>query len=529
MNTLFRRITNSLGVLFCGCFPGTLYAGEGRGVDEFINEAVQPVTSLVSSIIFFKVDVFGAQFPLVVIWLVSGAVVFSVYLGFINLRGFRHSIHLLRGDYAHDDHAGEVSHFQALATAVSGTVGIGNIGGVAVAISVGGPGATFWMILAGFLGMSTKFMECTLGTRYRRTNADGSVSGGPMYYLEHGLAERGWPGFGRFMARFYAVGIVIGCMGIGNMFQSNQAFVQFVNVTGGAQTSWLADKGWLFGAAMAAVVAAVIIGGIQSIARVTSKLVPFMTVFYCGSALVILGINYEAFPFAIGAILDGAFSGQGIAGGAIGAMIVGFQRAVFSNEAGIGSAAIAHSAVKTDEPVSQGYVSMLEPFLDTVVICTMSALVIVTTLYYEPGFTSNGIGGIEMTSAAFQRDISWSPYAIALAAILFAFSTMISWSYYGLKGWTYLVGESRGADMGFKAVFCGFVALGSSIQLSAVLDFSDALVFVICVPNILGLYLLAPVVKRELRSYRRRLASSEIPNYRTLELLQRPPAGENAG
>jgi len=514
VKTSAARLAALMGSAFLMFHHPVALAQQAGGVDRFINDAVQPVTSFVSSIIFFKVGLFGAQFPLVVIWLVTGAIVFSGYLGFINFRGFRHSLHLLRGDFSHDDHSGEVSHFQALATAVSGTVGIGNIGGVAVAISVGGPGATFWMILAGLLGMSTKFMECTLGTRYRRTNGDGSVSGGPMYYLERGLAERGWTRFGRFMGGFYALGIVIGCMGIGNMFQSNQAFVQFVNVTGGPETSWLADKGWLFGLLMAGVVAAVIIGGIQSIARVTSRLVPFMTVFYCVCALVILVMNYDAMPFAVGAILDGAFSSEGIAGGAMGAMIVGFQRAVFSNEAGIGSAAIAHSAVKTNEPISQGFVSMLEPFIDTVVICTMSALVIITTLHYDPEFTNGGLGGIEMTSAAFQRDISWSPYAIALAAILFAFSTMISWSYYGLKGWTYLVGEGRVADLGFKAVFCAFVALGSTIQLSAVLDFSDALVFVICVPNILGLYILAPVVKRELQSYRRRLASGEIPNYR---------------
>ncbi|MCZ6831295.1 MAG: amino acid carrier protein [Gammaproteobacteria bacterium] len=493
-------------------FPSA-FADAPKGIDEFVNAAIQPLTVVISSVIFFKVPLFGAQLPLVVVWLVAGAVFFTFYLGFINIRGFKHALHLTRGDYANPEDHGEVSHFQALCTAVSGTVGIGNIGGVAIAISIGGPGAAFWMITAGLLGMSTKFIECTLGTKYRRENPDGSVSGGPMYYLEKGLAERGLPGFGKAMGRFYALGIVVGCMGIGNMFQSNQAYVQFVNVTGGPENSWFADKGWLFGLVLALVVAAVILGGIKSIVRVTEKIVPFMAVFYCTCGLVILSMNYAALPFAFNAIITGAFSPDGVAGGALGVLILGFQRAVFSNEAGIGSASIAHSAVRTNEPVTEGYVSLLEPFIDTIVISSITALVIITTFYYEPNFTQ-GLGGIDMTSHAFERNISWSPYAIALAGILFAFSTMISWSYYGLKGWTYLVGEGRLADLSFKFVFCIFVALGCILQLSAVLEFSDALVFVICVPNILGLYILAPVLKRELESYRARLARGEIVNYR---------------
>ncbi|MEM7082972.1 MAG: alanine/glycine:cation symporter family protein [Pseudomonadota bacterium] len=489
------------------CTSGA-HASGTTGIDDFINRTVQPLTTFVSNVIFFNVSVFGAELPLVVVWLVAGAVFFTLYFGFINILGFRHAVQIVRGDYSDSTHPGEISHFQALATAVSGTVGIGNIGGVAVAISVGGPGAALWLIIAGLLGMSTKFVECALGTLYRRENPDGSVSGGPMYYLEHGLSERGLPKFGRFMAKFYALGIVVGCMGIGNMFQSNQAYVQFVNVTGGPDHSWFGDKGWLFGLAIAAVVALVIIGGIKSIARVTEKVVPFMAIFYVVCATLIIGMNYEAIPFAINAIIKGAFDAEAMAGGALGVMIVGFQRAVFSNEAGIGSAAIAHSAVKTNEPITEGFVGLLEPFIDTVVICTMTSLVIITTLYYEPGFTQ-GLGGIEMTSQAFERNIAWSPYAIALAGILFAFSTMIAWSYYGLKGWTYLVGESRIADVGFKAVFCFFVVVGCSIQLSAVLDFSDALVFVICIPNILGLYLLAPMLKRHLRDYQKRRMMSQ--------------------
>ena len=501
-----RRIVQAL--LLLGC---TSSLANAAGIDEIIDTAVRPVTTAISEIVFFAVPIFGAQMPLVVLWLVMGAVFFTVYFRFVNLRGFGHALRLVRGDYSNPDHQGEVSHFQALATALSGTVGIGNIGGVAVAVSVGGPGATFWMIVAGILGMSTKFVECALGTMYRRENPDGSVSGGPMYYLERGLKEVGIPRVGKFVARFYALGIVVGCLGIGNMFQSNQAYTQFVNVTGGLDGSWFHDKGWLFGLGIALVVAAVIIGGIKSIARVAEKIVPFMAVFYVLCAMLIIGMNHEALPFAIRSIVSGAFDTASVSGGALGVMIIGFQRAVFSNEAGIGSAAVAHSAVRTNEPITEGFVALLEPFIDTVVVCTMTALVIVTTMYYVPSF-AEGLGGIEMTSFAFERNISWSPYAIAIVAMLFAFSTIIAWSYYGLKGWTYLVGESRTADLGFKAVFCLFVVIGCSIQLGAVLDFSDALVFLICVPNILGLYILAPSLKRRLARYQTRLESGEFRN-----------------
>ncbi len=478
-------------------------ANAQQGIDAFINNAVQPLTTFISSVVFYSVPLFGNDIPLVVAWLVFAAVFFTFYFNFLNFRGFGHAISLVRGNHSNPKDPGEVTHFQALATAVSGTVGIGNIGGVAVAISVGGPGATFWTITAGLLAMSTKFIECTLGVLLRRENPDGSVSGGPMYYLEYAFAERGWKKAGAFIGRFYALGIVLGCLGIGNMFQSNQAYMQFINVTGGSDGSWFADKAWLFGLLLGALVGVVIIGGIQSIARVTGKVVPFMALLYCISALTMLGMNYEAIPFAFGAIIDGAFSPEGISGGAVGVMIIGFQRAVFSNEAGIGSASIAHSAVLTREPVTEGYVSLLEPFIDTVVICTLTALVIVTTFYYDPTF-DQGLGGIEMTSAAFARNIAWSPYLIAVAGMLFAFSTMIAWAYYGLKGWTYLVGENLWASNLFKLVFCLFVALGCSIQLDAVLDFSDALVFLICVPNIIGLYMLAPMVRKELRSYNKK-------------------------
>ena len=479
------------------------------GFDETINAATAPIATMIGNIVFFKITLFGAQLPIVVLWLVVGAVFFTIYMNFINLRGFKHAIELVRGDYADPNSRGEVSHFQALATAISGTVGIGNIGGVAVAVTVGGAGATFWLIVAGFLGMSTKFVECTLGVKYRQEFEDGHVSGGPMYYLRKGFSERGMDGFGKFMGTFYAVGIFIGALGIGNMFQSNQAYVQLNNVSGGA----LDGLGWLVGLILAAVVFSVIIGGIKSIARVTEKIVPFMAAFYCLFAIVVILMNANSIPQAVANIFTGAFTGEGVAGGALGAMIIGFQRAVFSNEAGIGSASIAHAAVKTDEPVTEGIVSLLEPFIDTIVICTITALVIGTAQVADPAFAGDAVG-VAMTSAAFEREFSWFPIPLAFAALLFAFSTMISWSYYGLKGWTYLFGEGELGQTIYKLLFCVFVALGCMVQLGPILDISDALVFLICVPNILGLYFLAPIVKREMESYFSRIDSGEIKKFK---------------
>jgi AGCS family alanine or glycine:cation symporter len=493
----FERCMCRVLVIALGC--GLSLPAVASGIDEFINDKFAPVAQMVSTVVFFSVPVFGAELPVVVLWLIVAGVLFTIYFRFLSFRGFGHALKITRGDFDDPKHPGEVSHFQGLATAVSGTVGIGNIGGVAIAISMGGPGATFWLIVAGLLGMSTKFVECTLGIYYRKHNADGSVSGGPMYYLERGLAELGRARLGRGLGVFYAMGIVIGCLGIGNMFQANQAYLQVVTITGGP-TGWLADKGWLFGLALALVVALVILGGIKSIARVTGKVVPFMAVLYCGGALVILMMNYEAIPFAINAIFSGAFSPDSVSGGLIGVMIIGFQRAAFSNEAGIGSAAIAHSAVKTSNAITEGYVAMLEPFIDTVVICTFTALVVVTTLYYDPAIYE-GLDGVAMTSAAFERNISWSPYLIAVAGLLFAFSTMIAWAYYGLKGWTYLLGDTRLTDVTFKLVFCAFIVIGCSVQLDVILDFSDAMVFLICVPKIIGLYMLAPNIRRELKAY----------------------------
>ena len=498
-----NRLLTVLGLMIMMTAPAF------AGIDETINAATAPIATAIGQIVFFKISIFDAKLPLVVLWLVVGAVFFTYYTGFINLKGFGHAISLVKGDYSDPNSRGEVSHFQALATAVSGTVGIGNIGGVAVAVTVGGAGATFWLIVAGFLGMSTKFVECTLGVKYRAENPDGSVSGGPMYYLTKGFEELNMAKFGRFMGVFYAIGIFIGALGIGNMFQSNQAYVQLNNVAGGA----LDGYGWLVGLILAGVVYAVIVGGIKSIARVTEKIVPFMAVFYCVFAIIVILLNIGHLPAAIGNIFSGAFTGEGVAGGTLGALIIGFQRAVFSNEAGIGSASIAHAAVKTDRPITEGFVSLLEPFIDTIVICTITALVIGTSQVADPNF-AGGATGVAMTSEAFERHLSWFPVPLAFAALLFAFSTMISWSYYGLKGWTYLFGEDERGQTFYKMIFCAFVVLGCVVQLGPILDISDALVFLICVPNILGLYFLAPIVKRELNAYMADLNSGKIKKYK---------------
>ncbi len=506
MSTSWKRIARraaAAGAL-CGTLSGEAMAA---GIDETIDRAVRPVADLASGFIFYSIPFMGTKLPLIVLWLIGGGLFFTVYLRFVNLRGFRHALKLVAGHYDDPAHPGEISHFQALCTAVSGTVGIGNIAGVAVAISAGGPGATLWLIVAGLLGMSTKFAECTLGVRYRSMGPDGSVSGGPMYYLEHGLAERGLPNAGKALGSFYAASMVVGCLGIGNMFQSNQATAIFIDVTGAAGSPF-ADRAWVVGLLLAAAVAVVILGGIRSIATTTSRLVPIMAVLYVLSAAAVLALNYRALPASFAAIWNGAFSPEGISGGMLGVLILGFRRAVFSNEAGLGSASIAHATGRTAFPIREGYVALLEPFVDTVVICTMTALVIVSTVY-DPALAGSGVGGIEITARAFASQLSWSPIPLSVAAILFAFSTMLAWSYYGLKALTYLTGESRRVAILFNLTFCAFVVLGSSVQLGALVDLSDALVFVVAIPNILGLYLLAPVLGQDLRAYEARRKSPQ--------------------
>ncbi len=496
------------------------YAQEAMTLDQKVNEVFATVTGPFVSLIFAPIP--GTSFPWIVMWLVIAATVFTLYFGFVQFRYFKHAVSLVKGDYSDPNDAGEVSHFQALATALSGTVGLGNIAGVAVAVGIGGPGATFWMILAGLLGMASKFTECTLGVKYRNEYADGTVSGGPMYYISKGFKELGLPG-GRFLAVLFSVFCILGALGGGNMFQANQAHAQISGIVGDY-------PGWITGIIFAGVVFAVIVGGIKSIASVTEKVVPFMGILYVGAALIILLVNYDKIGWAFGQIFAGAFTGLGVAGGFVGALIQGFKRAAFSNEAGVGSAAIAHSAVKTNEPITEGFVSLLEPLIDTVVICTMTALVITISgqlvmdaetgnfVLNEAGNaiqTVGGTSGVALTSAAFGASISWFPFLLAIAVVLFAFSTMISWSYYGLKSWTYLFGEGKRSELTFKSIFCIFIVIGAAASLGPVIDFSDAAIFAMAVVNIFALYFLIGLVRKELASYSARLASGEIKKFKS--------------
>ncbi len=496
-------------------------AAEKTGLDAFgaaIDSGMKSIFGWFPDLIFTSVPVGESNIVLVAVWLLVAALIFTLYFGFIQFRHFGLAIDIVRGKYTDPNKKtdGEVSHFQALTTALSATVGLGNIAGVGAAVAIGGAGATVWMILIGLLGMASKFVECTLGVKYRSVNADGTVSGGPMHYLEKGFAEKGMGGFGKFLAFCFAVMCILGSLGGGNMFQGNQSFSIAQTAFGIPQ-----DYSLFFGIAMAVFVGAIILGGMKRIGNATSKIVPFMAAMYVGMSLIVIGSNIEQVPAAFAHIFNSAFTGEGVVGGMIGALIAGLQRAVFSNEAGIGSAAIAHSAVQTDEPATEGLVALLEPFIDTVIICTMTALVItisgVNTLDNMKAVAEKGEGalsGIDLTGAAFAQTSEIFVPMLAIAAILFALSTMISWCYYGVKACTYLFGESKAVETGYKIVFCVFIVIGTIIHFDFVLGFSDAAIFAMCIFNIIGLYFLMPVVKKEVNSFIARVKSGEIKKYK---------------
>ncbi len=535
-NKVSRYLLSALAVFI---FPVLVFAQE-KGLDEQINDAFKPIADWWGWLIFYPLP-FDAPYnlPIVLILLIFGATFFTVVFGFVNIRRFPLSIQVVRGkfddiemaaDPGHTDphiekaavnivegdivdtikdesHHGEVSHFQALATAVSGTVGLGNIAGVAVAIGIGGPGATFWMIVCGLLGMSSKFVECTLGVKYRDIGPDGTVYGGPMYYLSRGLKDVGFGGIGKVLGVLFAIFCIGGSFGGGNAFQANQATAQIttiLGIEGGAVKT-------IIGIIMAILVAVVIIGGIKRIARVTEKLVPLMAVIYIIASLIIILAHFTEIPTAIGQIFSGAFTPSAAVGGIVGVIIQGFRRAAFSNEAGAGSAAIAHSAVRTKYPASEGLVALLEPFIDTVVICSMTAIVIV--LFNMDGYFAYGgvggnvmigeevVNGVDLTARAYNDVLPGFNFVLTIAIVLFAFSTMISWSYYGLQSWKYLFGRSMAADLTFKLLFCLFVVIGAAASLQSVIDFSDAMIFAMVFPNMVGLFFLFPKVRDELNRY----------------------------
>ncbi len=442
------------------------------------------------------------KIPLIVIWLFAGAIFFTLKMRFINFRGIGLSIKLIRGKLDSDKKSpGEVSRFQAFTTALSATVGLGNIAGVAIAIAIGGPGATFWMIVVGLLGMASKFTECTLGVKYRLVDENGTISGGPMYYLKLGLAKRGMKKLGVALSVLFALMVIGGSVGGGNMIQVNQAFAQLALLVPA-----IADYGFYFGILFAILVGVVVIGGIKSIGNVTEKIVPFMALLYIIAALIIIAINISKVGEVFHLIIDGAFSPDAAKGGIIGVMILGIQRGAFSNEAGIGSAAIAHSAARTNEPASEGLVALVEPFVDTVVICTMTALVIIFS-----GLHSNpqGLTGAPLTSAAFATVLPWFPYILLVAILLFAFSTMISWSYYGLQGFNYLFARffknSKHSSYVYYSIFLVCIVIGASSQLNAVMDFSDMMILTMAFPNILGLVIMSDEVRSDLKEYLKKI------------------------
>jgi alanine or glycine:cation symporter, AGCS family len=483
-----------------------------RTFETTVDRWAGQLVGVLAAVLFFDVAFWtdAATVPLAVLWLILGAVYFTVYMRFINIRGFKHAILVTTGRYDDPAAAGEVSHFQALAAALSATVGLGNIAGVAIAVAVGGPGATFWMIVAGLLGMSSKFAECTLGQRYRQVRPDGRVMGGAMFYLSNGLAELGMKPLGRVLAVLFAVLCIGGSFGGGCAFQVNQSLNALQQTI-----PQLQNNGWIYGLVMAAMVGMVILGGIRRIARTAEKIVPLMCGLYVLACLFILLKNAGQIPAAVTEIIDGAFTMQAGIGGFIGVLVQGFRRAAFSNEAGVGSAAIAHSAAKTKYPVREGIVSLLEPFIDTVVVCTMTALVIVITGAYEnPEYaefieTNNGAA---LTSVAMAEQISWFPYVLSVAVMLFAYSTMISWSYYGERCWAYLFGD-RSSTI-YRLIFLCMVFLGSIVSSTNVLDLSDLMILGMAFPNILGVVLLSPKVKQELDEYWRQYKAGELKVYK---------------
>ena len=522
-----KRIISTLIFLFVSSFS----FAQDAGLDDRINEAFTPIADWWGAVVLHNFP--GTSIPTIIFLLVGGALFFTIYFGFINVRRFPLAINVVRGKFDHVDHHevdkkaavnvvdgdavdtikdesqdGEVSHFQALATAVSGTVGNGNIAGVALAIAIGGPGATFWMILCGLIGMSTKFVECTLGVKYRDVGEDGTVYGGPMYYLTKGLKERGFARMGRFLAVTFALLCIGASFGGGNAAQSNQAAMQLVSsfgMEGGSART-------IIGVIMMIFVGIIIIGGIKRIASVTEKIVPFMALLYVGACLYIILTNFSFVDNAFAMIFTQAFNPQAGLGGLLGVLITGFRRAAFSNEAGAGSASIAHSAVKTKYAASEGLVALLEPFIDTVVICTMTALVIIIFNGDQTIFNYGGENGIVMidgvaaegaaiTAAAFANYISFSGPFLTIAVVLFAISTMISWSYYGLQSWMFVFGKSKISDYTYKILFLLFIVIGAAGDMSAVWTFSDAMILALVFPNTIGLFFLFPKVKEELQRY----------------------------
>ena len=475
-------------------------------VDAFIDEKLAPITNAIANFIFCPMP--GTEIPIIIFWILFGGFFFTFYFRGLSVWGFKHAIDtVINHDKAHadnhddnDSNTGEVSSLQALATALSGTIGIGSIAGVAISISIGGPGAAFWIFAGALLGMSIKFVEASAAVKYRRFNLDGSVSGGPMHYIAHGLTRKKLRPLGQTLAIIFATLCIGGAITGGNMIQINQAAHQLVLITGG-ESSFLHGCAWAFGLVVAILVGAAVVGGIKSIAKVTSILVPSMCFLYIGAGIIVILANFMNIPHAIWVICKEAFAPEAVAGGVFGTIIIGLRRSVQSNEAGTGAAAIAYAAVKTKEPISQGFVSILETFL-TGILCLLTSFTIVFTgSYLNP---HEGVSGIEMASSAFESVIPFFPYILSIVVIMFALSTLISWAYYGQKAWNYLFGEGKKRNLTFNILYCLFIVIGSAMNVKSIIDITDAMMIAMSIPNLIALYILAPEIKQDMFDYCKR-------------------------
>ena len=500
-------------VIILALYFGNIYDVDGKEVDAitWIDNIFGIFVGYLFAVLFYKI----LGFPLIVLILLVGSITFTFYFRFINVRGFTHAIDIIKGKYDNPKDDGQISHFQALTSALSATIGLGNIAGVAVAVSLGGPGAVFWMILIAFFSMSAKFVSCTLGQLYRQVNPDGSIDGGPMYYLEKGLSERTEDGWilnksaylrlGKFLGGMYAIFIIGGAFGGGNMFQANQSYALVGSLTGISSLK--------YGIILAILVGAVIIGGIERIGQTTEKIVPTMVVLYVGASLFVILTNLDKLGGVVASIMSEAFSPNAIYGGLIGVLVTGIKRAVFSNEGGVGSASIAHSAAKTDEPVREGIVAMVGPFIDTIIVCFMTASVILITKDINPLYqVGGGINGVELTSAAFGSVISWFPIILSIVVFLFSYSTMISWYYYGNKGWKYLFGDTTIPV--YQTLYLGCTVLGAIASLGNVMDFSDLMILSCAVPNIIGALFLLPKLRVHLNDYWTRYQAGKFQTFK---------------
>ena len=488
----------------------TLQSAQAMNVDEFMDKHVAPISDAVAKLIFFPINICGNNVPLIIFWVLIAGFFFTFYFKGISVWGFKHAIDVVaKPAEKHNDGCGEVSSFQALATALSGTIGIGSIAGVAISISIGGPGAAFWIFAGALLGMSIKFVEATLAVKYRRFNLDGSVSGGPMHYIAHGLTRKKMRWLGQPLSVLYAILCIGGGITGGNMIQINQTAHQIVFITGGSHSIFHGYT-WLIGLVAAVLIGMVIVGGIKSIAKVTTILTPTMCLLYIVSGLIVIFANFMNIPHAIALIIREAFNPTAVAGGVIGTIIIGLRRSVQSNEAGTGAAAIVYATAQTKEPVSQGFVALLETFL-TGVLCLFTSFAIV----FSGACThaAKEISGIELASNAFQSVIPFFPIILSIIAVMFALSTLISWAYYGQKAWTFLFGEGKKRVLAFNLIYCLFIVIGSAMNVKSVIDITDAMMIALCVPNIIVLYILCPEIKRDLKSYLEKQDMKLVKNF----------------